>query len=198
MTTVYVTHDQTEAMTMGDRIAILNDGKLQQVGTPIEAYHRPANRFVAGFIGEPSMNFFEMERSGNMLVGEHFEYPLSSETLEEVGNVDRVTLGIRPEDVELVSGSGDDHEFQTVVDVVEPMGNENNVYLQFEDESTETTPADDRRTFVVTVGGMQAIEAGQSVVARIPEAAIHLFDAQSGTALRNRTLDMSEASIPNQ
>ncbi|GAA0251894.1 ABC transporter ATP-binding protein [Haladaptatus pallidirubidus] len=198
VTTVYVTHDQTEAMTMGDRIAILNDGKLQQVATPIEAYHRPANLFVAGFIGEPSMNFFEMEREGDVLVGDDFEYSLTAETLDEIGDTERVTLGIRPEDVELVSGGEGAHEFRTVVDVVEPMGNENNVYLRFDAGGDDPQMTGDERTFVATVGGLQSIEDGQEVAARIPESAIHLFDTETGLALRNRTLDLSEAPVPNR
>ncbi|WP_458188349.1 ABC transporter ATP-binding protein [Haladaptatus sp. NG-WS-4] len=215
VTTVYVTHDQTEAMTMGDRIAILNDGELQQVATPIEAYHRPANLFVAGFIGEPSMNFFETTLEGDTLVGEHFEYPLSEETRAELGETTRVTLGIRPEDIEIAAvGDGasgprgsDDHDFRTVVDVVEPMGNENNVYLRFADagdgHTTEHNPAEgqpteERRTFVVTLGGMRTAEEGEEVVAHVPEAAIHLFDTDTGEALRNRVLDISEASVPNR
>ncbi|RBI59032.1 sugar ABC transporter ATP-binding protein [halophilic archaeon] len=213
VTTVYVTHDQTEAMTMGDRIAILNDGKLQQVGTPIEAYHRPANRFVAGFIGEPSMNFFETTLEGDTLVGEHFEYPLSSESRSALEGVKRVTLGVRPEDVEIVPDGSDDpgrsdresdgHDFRTVVDVVEPMGNENNVYLRFatvrdEGLTVEGRATEERRTFVVTLGGMRTVEAGEEVVARIPEEAIHLFDAETGEALRNRVLDTSGVSIPNR
>ncbi|SFR58138.1 ABC transporter ATP-binding protein [Halogeometricum limi] len=189
VTTVYVTHDQTEAMTMGDRIAILNDGVLQQVATPLEAYHQPANLFVAGFVGEPSMNFFEMEVRDGRLVGDQFDYPLSEETLAAVGDADRVTLGIRPEDVQLVDEGSGDHDFGTVVDVVEPMGNENNVYLGFATDG----PAD----FVATIDGMRTLEAGQPVVARIPESAIHLFDTETGAALRNRSLDELEETEPN-
>ncbi|KTG27204.1 ABC transporter ATP-binding protein, partial [Haloferax profundi] len=153
VTTVYVTHDQTEAMTMGDRIAILDDGELQQVATPLEAYHRPANRFVAGFIGEPSMNFFEMDVRGDTLVTDAFSYSLSAESQAAVAESDRVTLGVRPEDVELVSDADGDHTYQTAVDVVEPMGNENAVYLEF---------GADHVTFVATVGGMRRVEGGQS------------------------------------
>ncbi len=195
VTTVYVTHDQTEAMTMGDRIAILNDGKLQQVATPIEAYHQPANLFVAGFIGEPSMNFFEMERDGGTLVGEQFEYALSAETANELGDSQHVTLGIRPEDVELVSNGSDEHDFSTVVDVVEPMGNENNIYLRFAGAG-ESKTMEERQTFVATLSGMRNVEEGREVVARIPEHAIHLFDTETGAALRNRRLDQ-EATLPN-
>jgi multiple sugar transport system ATP-binding protein len=188
VTTVYVTHDQTEAMTMGDRIAILNDGVLQQVATPLEAYHQPANLFVAGFIGEPSMNFFEMEAQGDRLSGDRFDYPISQETREAVGDATNVTLGIRPEDVELVDEGEGDHDFGTVVDVVEPMGNENNVYLSFE--------TDDPAEFVATVDGMRSLDAGQPVVARIPEDAIHLFDTDTGAALKNRSLAELEETEP--
>ncbi|WP_101297930.1 ABC transporter ATP-binding protein [Halegenticoccus soli] len=205
VTTVYVTHDQTEAMTMGDRIAILNGGKLMQVATPLEAYHRPANRFVAGFLGEPSMNFFEMEVRGDRLVGasertaepsggsspedgDEFVYPVSAETREAIGDASAVTLGVRPEDVELVRTADGPHDFETVVDVVEPTGNENNVYLAFSSES--------ERTFVATISGMRSVEAGQPAIARIPESAIHLFDADTGEALRNRSLDDLEETEP--
>ncbi|MFB6243629.1 MAG: ABC transporter ATP-binding protein [Halobaculum sp.] len=195
-TTVYVTHDQTEAMTMGDRIAILNDGKLQQVATPLEAYHQPANRFVAGFIGEPSMNFFEMEVQGDQLVhspggdasaGE-FTYPISTDTREAIGDSVRVTMGIRPEDVEIVGAAEQSRDFDTTVDVVEPMGDENNVYLTFSTDSD--------RTFVATVGGMRRVQEGQPAVARLPEAAVHLFDGESGEALKNRSLETAEMTEP--
>ncbi|MEZ3143737.1 ABC transporter ATP-binding protein [Halobaculum sp. MBLA0143] len=195
-TTVYVTHDQTEAMTMGDRIAILNDGELQQVATPLEAYHQPANRFVAGFIGEPSMNFFEMEARGDELVhapggdtaaGE-FTYPVSADTRESLGDTTHVTLGIRPESVEVVGAVEHNRDFETTVDVVEPMGDENNVYLAFS--------ADSERTFVATVGGMRRVDEGQPAVARIPESAIHLFDADSGETLQSRSLEETETTEP--
>ncbi|WP_049996579.1 ABC transporter ATP-binding protein [Halococcus sediminicola] len=190
VTTVYVTHDQTEAMTMGDRIAILDDGRLQQVATPLEAYHEPANRFVAGFIGEPSMNFFEMEVENGRLVGENFEYSLSEEIRADLGDAIDVTLGVRPEDIELVDAVEDEHDFRTVVDVVEPVGSDNNVYLAFEgDESAAELDMDESRTFVATIGGLRRIEAGQPVIARLPEDAIHLFDAETGEALHNRNLD---------
>jgi multiple sugar transport system ATP-binding protein len=186
-TTVYVTHDQTEAMTMGDRIAILDDGELQQVGTPLECYHEPVNRFVAGFIGEPSMNFFEVERQGTRLVAEEFAYPLSEETRASLGDATDLTLGIRPEDIEVVETMTDDHDFETAVDVVEPMGNENNLYLTFDATAAEPD------TFVATVGGMERMAGGERVVARIPESAIHLFNRHTGEALHNRDLSATEA-----
>ncbi|HET7323318.1 MAG TPA: sn-glycerol-3-phosphate ABC transporter ATP-binding protein UgpC [Halococcus sp.] len=196
VTTVYVTHDQTEAMTMGDRIAILDGGRLQQVGTPLECYHEPKNLFVAGFIGEPSMNFFETEVEGSRLVGDDFDYPLSDETSEALGDVSRVTLGVRPEDIELVDTIENDHDFRTVVDVVEPVGSGNNVYLAFEGSETSELDMEESRTFVSTIGGLRRVEAGQPAVARIPENAIHLFDSETGEALRNRNLDTVEAVEP--
>jgi len=191
VTTVYVTHDQTEAMTMSDRIAVLDDGVLQQAGTPLECYHEPANEFVASFIGDPAMNFFDVEVQGNQLRTEDFAYPVSDETLSEIGDRTALRMGIRPEDVTLSSGDpAAKHDFQTVVDVVEPMGDENNVYLTF-DTGGEPEEAED--SFVVTVGGMQQIEAGQPVVAHVPEDAVHLFDAKTGESVKSRSLDQVEA-----
>ncbi len=183
VTTVYVTHDQTEAMTMGDRIAVLNDGVLQQIGTPLECYHTPNNRFVAGFIGEPSMNFFPTTREGDTLGSERFDYPLPESLAEAVGDATDVTLGVRPEDVEFAADAEatGDHQFDCVVDVVEPVGESNNVYLRFAD-------APDGETFIATISGMRNVAAGDRVVATIPPEAIHLFDGRTGEALRNRSL----------
>ncbi|MFC7165038.1 ABC transporter ATP-binding protein [Halospeciosus flavus] len=181
VTTVYVTHDQTEAMTMGDRIAILDDGILQQVATPLEAYHKPANRFVAGFVGDPSMNFFEVEREGDRLVGDGLDYDLSAETAERLSDTTDLTLGVRPEDVEIVDEATEPHDFHVTIDVVEPMGNENNLYLELAERDAEP--------FVGVVGGQRLFHEGDDVVARIPEETIHLFDRQTGEALKNRELD---------
>ena len=193
-TTVYVTHDQTEAMTMGDRIAILDDGELQQVGTPLECYHEPRNLFVAGFIGEPSMNLFDVELRDGAMVADAFEYPLSEETLADLSGHERLVLGIRPEDIELAAEAQSGHEFRTTVDVVEPMGDENNVYLAFGEPEGPIEEAD---TFVATVSGMRSVESGQEVAARIPEEAIHVFDSETGEALHNRNLDRTEVARPN-
>ncbi|NHN58450.1 MULTISPECIES: ABC transporter ATP-binding protein [Halorussus] len=197
VTTVYVTHDQTEAMTMGDRIAILNDGELQQVGTPLECYHEPRNVFVAGFIGEPSMNFFDCELEDGALVADDFEYALSEETLADVEGHDRLVLGIRPEDIELVGQGDERHDFRTRVDVVEPMGDENNVYLTFAGAERVDATGEEVETFVATVSGMRNVESGQEVVSRIPEEAIHVFDRDTGEALHNRELERTEVAQAN-
>ncbi len=188
VTTVYVTHDQTEAMTMGDRIAILDGGRLQQVATPLKCYHEPANRFVAGFLGEPAMNFFDVEHRDGTLVAAAFEYPISDDVAADLGSTRELVLGIRPEAVEIGGSVTDEHHFGMTVDVVEPMGDENTVYLTFGDEATETN------TLVATTGGMRQISAGQSVVAHIPEDAIHVFDRTSGRALHNRRVKSEDVA----
>ncbi len=188
VTTVYVTHDQTEAMTMGDRIAILDGGRLQQVATPLECYHEPANRFVAGFLGEPSMNFFDVEHRDGALVADAFEYPVAETVAADFGGTRQLVLGIRPEAIELVGSATDPHHFRMTVDVVEPMGDENTVYLTFGDDTTESD------TLVATIGGMRQISAGQAVVAHIPEEAIHVFDRSSGRALHNRRVKSEDVA----
>ncbi len=130
-TAIYVTHDQVEAMTLGDRVVVMKDGWIQQVGEPLELYGRPANRFVAGFIGSPSMNFVEMtiaEANGALWAdtpGIRVRVPPASAGRLGPYKGQRVTLGIRPEDLRVASGSDSaDYSFDTVVDVVEPLGSE--------------------------------------------------------------------------
>jgi len=190
VTTMYVTHDQTEAMTMGDRIAILDSGRLQQIATPLECYHEPANEFVAGFIGEPSMNFFEMRLESDRLVSDAFVYPLNDDICDAVEGVEDVVLGVRPEAIELVADMTGEHDYETVVDVVEPMGSENIIYLQFEGTA---------ETLVATTSGMRQVRQGSSAAARIPDDAIHVFDAESGKTLHNRTVtDEAFADVPTR
>ncbi|WP_142858646.1 ABC transporter ATP-binding protein [Salinigranum halophilum] len=181
VTTMYVTHDQTEAMTMGDRIAILDGGELQQVATPLECYHEPANVFVAGFLGEPSMNFFDVTFDGETLVADSFEYPVSEETAVDIGDETDLVFGIRPEAIELVSEATGPHDFETEVDVVEPMGDENTVYLTFGERDPDNA-------VVATTSSMRQFSRGESVVVRFPEEAIHVFDRRTGRALHNRTI----------
>ncbi|GAB6879378.1 ABC transporter ATP-binding protein [Halorubrum gandharaense] len=189
-TTIYVTHDQTEAMTMGDRIAILDAGELQQVATPLEAYHRPANRFVAGFMGEPSMNFLETDTDGETLVADGLTYPLADNAAAAVADADAVTLGIRPEDVVVGNAPLDDvdaaHTFEGTVDVVEPMGNENIVHLDL-----AAGPS-----IKATITGLRQVQAGAEVAVGIPAEAIHLFDRGTGKAIHNRSLADADLDAP--
>jgi multiple sugar transport system ATP-binding protein len=177
-TTIYVTHDQTEAMTMSDRLAILNDGQLQQIGTPLDCYYEPNNLFVAGFIGEPSMNFISCTRDGDTLRGDGFDYHLSEATRATVESTTDLTMGIRPEDVEVVAEPEMDNDVAVEVDVVEPFGKENNLYL-------DPVDRDQGESIIGTVPGRQRVTEGERIGMRMPEEHLHLFDTESGTALRH-------------
>lgn len=125
-TAIYVTHDQMEAMTMGDRIVVLKDGKIQQIDDPLNIYHRPANAFTAGFIGAPSMNFLELQRDNgkSALWGQSFD-------LKDGGKA--VTLGVRPENVQVDSDVRCDFNFEAVPEVREHIGHEVLLHLKVND-----------------------------------------------------------------
>jgi ABC-type sugar transport system ATPase subunit len=130
-TIVYVTHDQVEAMTLADRIVVMNDGLVQQIGTPLEVFEHPSNAFVAGFIGSPSMNLLPVtvDVSAAMISGDGFELPIDDlrcRLLREAGQ-DQVTLGIRPQHLAPTSDPSAP-AIETVIDVVEPMGTESFLY----------------------------------------------------------------------
>jgi len=128
VTTVYVTHDQTEAMAMGDRIAVMDGGVLQQVGPPEEVYRSPVNQFVADFIGSPSINLLSADVEGETLRGPGgFTYELDDDP-EPIAGHDRVRVGVRPEDITVV----DSGQNTADVTVVEPMGNENFLYMEMD------------------------------------------------------------------
>jgi multiple sugar transport system ATP-binding protein len=173
-TMVYVTHDQLEAMTMSDRIAIMNKGELQQLGTPDEIYRRPANRFVAGFVGTPAMNF----ATGRMTVadgrpafagaGLTIPLPPGHPVEGEAGAGGRaVEIGIRPEDV--VVGEG---PFEGRIRVVEPTGHETIVLFAAGDAD-----------LVTRVPGGIALKAGEAVRFRVRAENAHLFDQADGRRL---------------
>jgi multiple sugar transport system ATP-binding protein len=183
-TTVYVTHDQTEAMTMGDRIAILDGGELQQVGTPMECYREPRNLFVAGFIGSPSMNFLDVECDGTTLVHDDFTYDLSREAADDLVDAStELVLGIRPEHIRL-AGPGDANAVPTDVEVVEPMGDESYVYISIGGE-----------TYTASVDGDVKVDAGDRLNVVFPEDKIHLFDRRSGEAVRNAAGQSTKAVV---
>jgi ABC-type sugar transport system ATPase subunit len=141
---IYVTHDQVEAMTLADRIVVLNEGRVEQIGTPMELYHSPRTRFVAGFIGSPSMNFVEAEaRQGDdhqakIFYGTH-EVEISGIDLAAIA-AGPVTLGIRPEHVQVVEAGGPN--LQAEVRVVEALGNESYVYVHTEQGDEMVIKAD--------------------------------------------------------
>lgn len=178
VTTVYVTHDQVEAMTIGDRIAVLRDGVLQQVGTPMECYHEPANRFVATFIGEPSMNVFDCryDPTSASFVGP-VTYPAPGPLGEAATTAtDRaVGLGFRPEAPTLVAADAttDARTFEGVVDVVEPVGERSFVYVTVSSGLSIT----------VAVPEGTAMMEGDAVGVQVPRDGVHLFDGTTGEAL---------------
>ncbi|SDD11693.1 multiple sugar transport system ATP-binding protein [Geodermatophilus telluris] len=176
-TTVYVTHDQVEAMTMGDRVAVLKDGVLQQVDTPRALYDRPANEFVAGFIGSPAMNLVPAPLSeGGAVLGGH-PVPLSRSVVgflaEEGGRT--ATLGFRPEAVQFVApGEG----FPVEVQVVEELGSDAFAYgrLQAGPETGETTD----RPLVLRADARRPPAKGEVVHVAIRPGEAHVFSAQTG------------------
>ncbi|WP_121743266.1 ABC transporter ATP-binding protein [Natronorubrum halophilum] len=179
VTTIYVTHDQTEAMTMGDRIAIMNQGELQQVATPLEAYYEPVNVFVAGFIGSPSMNFISMttDWSNDRLTLENdaFSYGTSNVLGDELTDDGReILLGIRPEDIDLVR-SPTETSVTVEVDVIEPLGEKHLLYFDI-----------GRETYIASVPGYYQIEGEDRIHLDIPEQRVHLFDAESHRTIKNR------------
>jgi multiple sugar transport system ATP-binding protein len=129
-TCIYVTHDQVEAMTLGDRVVVMKDGWVQQVGEPLELYGKPANRFVAGFIGSPSMNFADVtiaESNGVWVESPGLRIKVPADRSERLrGYKDQhLTLGVRPEDIHVASGAdAAERSFDAVVEVVEPLGSE--------------------------------------------------------------------------
>jgi len=130
-TAIYVTHDQVEAMTLGDRVVVMKDGVVQQVGEPMELYNRPANKFVAGFIGSPAMNFAEVtiaESGGGLwaeTTGIRVKVPPARDQVMRPHTGKRATLGVRPEALRIANGSDPaEYVFDATVDVVEPLGSE--------------------------------------------------------------------------
>jgi len=166
-TMLYVTHDQVEAMTLADRIAVLKLGVLQQVGSPSELYERPANRFVAGFIGSPAMNFVEGRIEDGCFVGAGAREPLPA----GVPDGHDVVLGVRPHGLELVEG-GD--AFEGEVGLVELTGWETHVHVD-----VQGIPLVAR---VVTEGGVAPVQQGQQVRVCPAAGSLYLFEAGEGGA----------------
>ena len=171
-TTIYVTHDQVEAMTMADRIVIMKDGVVQQVGTPMDLYEHPVNKFVAGFIGAPQMNFYNVSVNGQTIV---FEDGNSMEIPAVIANIlagrKRVIMGIRGEDIkfdpanlEVYAGN----EQKAVINNTEIMGNENNIYFEFGGETT-----------VARVTKYDVSQIGDDVTFVFMPHKLHFFDIET-------------------
>jgi multiple sugar transport system ATP-binding protein len=167
-TTVYVTHDQAEAMTLGHRVAVMNQGKLQQFDTPLDIYNRPANRFVAEFVGSPSMNFFEgrFDTTTGMFAGDGLTLNLQHEVPAITS--ERVTLGIRPEHIQVSATEQVDWPAAAVY-VTEQMGSETFVFLQIQD-----------RKVIARASGNFRAEPESKVWIQFDTAKAHFFDPSTG------------------
>ncbi len=172
VTTVYVTHDQVEAMTMGHRVAVLDHGVLQQVDTPRRLYSHPANLFVAGFIGSPAMNLIEVDRQGDQLIVGAKPIPLPDDVASDLRASDskRFVVGVRPEHLALA----EDGSPSTVV-VVEELGSDAFVHVEMPHEGGSTM-------VVVRVDGETSIERGHTLNFDV-NGPVHIFDAKSGVRL---------------
>ena len=167
-TIVYVTHDQVEAMTMGDRIAVMKDGLLQQVGTPEELYLHPANLFVAGFIGSPAMNFVTVKTAGGEVMMGNSKLSLGGEPARVVAAQSPgadLTIGFRPEHLNLANGASDAFHFPAVVDVVEYLGNEELIHARAEGNDIVALLPSDRK-----------VKAGDNVELAVPLDRLFVFD----------------------
>lgn len=172
VTTIYVTHDQTEAMTMGDRIVVMNGGRIQQVGTPLECYHEPANKFVAGFVGSPSMNFTDVSVTGDVLSTDEFEYALSTQAASTVADYDRVALGVRPEDLQ-VAEAATDQTIPVTVRTVEPMG-----------DITHLTVAISDQLWNVTIHETIHVRPDDELELTFDEDSLYLFHLKNGETIK--------------
>jgi multiple sugar transport system ATP-binding protein len=173
-TTIYVTHDQTEAMTMGDRIAVMNNGQIQQLAAPLELYNRPANQFVAAFIGSPPMNFLPVQIKAPLQI-HHSQFRM---TLPEAWgavlqkyNGRSLTLGIRPEHLSISVPATKNLPVQ--VDLVEALGNDTYLSVSLAEASS----------LQVRVPPDQFVQIGDQLWLSIAADKVHLFDPQTGLAI---------------
>jgi multiple sugar transport system ATP-binding protein len=205
-TTVYVTHDQTEAMTLGDRVAVMRAGALQQVGPPSELYGNPKNLFVAGFIGSPAMNFMPATIEGDTVKLPIGDIRIPDETRQRLstagGGGNSVIVGIRPESFEDASLLGGDTRdrgttFKTKIDLVESLGAEDYVYFQVQSEGLQSdqleelaadsgaheVPSSGEGQVVARVDAASRIKRGEEVELWLDTGKLHFFDPSTGESL---------------
>ncbi|WP_395173379.1 sn-glycerol-3-phosphate import ATP-binding protein UgpC [Roseibium alexandrii] len=168
-TSVYVTHDQLEAMTLADRLVVLNGGNIEQIGAPIDVYDKPASTFVASFIGSPAMNLLDVEANGSGLALKTGSGLSGTNTKGK----DAYKIGIRPEHLAVVEGphSGDGIGLEVKVNVLEPVGAESYVYASLEDGGPE---------IVIRVSSHARHEPGETMYLAATPEDVHFFDAETG------------------
>jgi multiple sugar transport system ATP-binding protein len=201
-TTVYVTHDQTEAMTLGDRVAVMRAGVLQQVGPPQELYDTPANLFVAGFIGSPAMNFVPATVEGDVVKLPMVDAPLDESTREALSSAGTLIAGIRPEHFEDAALVGDDKKglgrtFKVTIDLVESMGSELYAHFAVQHEGVQSeelaelaadsgaadVPGGGGDTVVARLDPESKVAQGKESELWVDTSRIHFFDANDGRSL---------------
>jgi multiple sugar transport system ATP-binding protein len=183
VTTVYVTHDQVEAMTMGDRVAVLKDGVLQQVDTPRALYERPANVFVAGFIGSPAMNLMTLKIAAGGVKFGNSTLKIDSAILAKTKEKS-ITVGLRPEDLVISKSDG----IQVEVDVIEELGADAFLYgsAVIEGEKTDV---------IARIGSVSSIRSGDKVYLKPQGGITHLFDVSTGLRLNNDAPVAKKAAV---
>jgi multiple sugar transport system ATP-binding protein len=211
-TTVYVTHDQTEAMTLGDRVAVMRSGIVQQVGTPQELYENPLNLFVAGFIGSPAMNFLPAHVDGDAVKLPMLRAKVSERIREQCANVGQLIAGIRPEHFEDAALVGERRDegvtFRAKIDVLESMGSELYAHFSVDSEEMESDVLEELAEDAGT-SEVPGAEGGGQVVARLDAASkakqgeelelwldvskLQFFDAEGGRCLTGKELEPAGA-----
>ena len=173
-TIVYVTHDQVEAMTLADRIVIMREGRIEQIGTPLEVFHAPASTFVAGFIGTPTMNLLDLpvvmnDRAAGLALGADAILTLPGDKAAAIGNRPQITVGLRPDDVTVGPGKPAGHAagntLSGVVVIAEPLGNTTQVIVKV-----------GNREMVGMADGRFLPSAGETVDLRFDASRVHLFE----------------------
>ncbi|WP_026146218.1 ABC transporter ATP-binding protein [Nocardioides sp. Iso805N] len=171
-TTVYVTHDQVEAMTMGDRVAVMNKGEIQQVDTPLNLYSKPVNLFVAGFIGSPQMNLIEAKADNGAASIGGYAVPVDPTAANKMAG--NITVGVRPEAWRLVGA--EDGGLPVSVTVVEELGSDSFVYGSCDVEGTPST-------VIVRVSSKDKVRKGDTIYVTTDPSDVHVFDTESGLRL---------------
>ena len=194
-TIVYVTHDQAEAMTMSDRIAVMNEGHLQQIAPPLVCYDEPANLFVAGFIGSPSMNLVEGQVESGQIRTQGFDVDFDPGQVPELAAGDDVTVGVRPEDVYPAETASElanpTRRIRARTDVLEPMGDEIFVYLVLRGEdasgaqaaTTDTAAARGSDELLMSVEPDSDLAGDEDIEVVLDRRKIHVFDTETGDAV---------------
>jgi multiple sugar transport system ATP-binding protein len=172
-TTVYVTHDQVEAMTMGTRIAVMDKGELQQVGSPQDLYDSPRKLFVAGFIGSPAMNFVNVERDGDFVKGDGMAFPIPTRYKGGMDGASKLVAGFRPEHLEL-GELPNSATIRAKADVVEFLGDEELLHVSVQGHEGDV---------VAVVSSENRVKPGDVLDLKLPLEKLHLFDLASGDSL---------------